>query len=83
MTNNQNKRKTKISGFYMKKIILVINQIKGNICGTKTICDVNMLLGNTMEHIFSCPVKYSSWLFTAYYFKMFIEQDVFLIAVGK
>ena len=37
------------------------------------ICDVTILLGNTVKHIFSCPLKYSSWIFTAskYIFSLF------------
>ena len=62
ITNYQNKCKTKICGFYMQRIILSSIKSRGTL---KTICDVNILLGNAIKHIFSYPLKYSSWLFTA------------------
>ena len=46
----------------MQRIILSSIKSRGTL---KTICDVNILLGNAIKHIFSYPLKYSSWLFTA------------------
>ena len=64
ISNNQNKIKTKTYGFCMQRIILASLKSKRIL---KTICDdvITILFGNTMKHIFSCALKYSSGLFTA------------------